>query len=382
MSKFTDHLRARFPSLWSLLHNAKYYIRKPILIQQIHNLRMSKGIPAVAYLTERFPARPPSRRKYTHGGAVKMTYLAETFPHAYPSANILYAVSSVVNPLALEIIKEAKKKGIKVNVNQNGVAYPAWHGEGWEESNKKLKLVLDQADFIIYQSHFCCLGAEHFLSPPNVPHEILHNPVDTNLFKPIPLSDKPLETTLILGGNQYERYRFELAVQAFGLAAKTLRNAKLLVTGQLWDSSRNTQVEARRYISNLGLREKVVLTGTYTQEDLPKIFAESHILLHTKSNDPCPTIVIEALAAGIPVVYLANGGTPELVGNGGIGVPAKASWEQIELPDPHLLSEAVLKITEAYSHYSQAARQRAVDLFSLEKFIEAHRRIFETLVSS
>jgi len=382
MSKFTEALRARFPSLWTLVHNAKYYVRKPFIIQQIHNLRLSTGSPAVAYLTEKFPARPPNRREYTHGGTVKMTYLAETFPHAYPSANILYSVSSAVNPLGPQIIYEAKKRGIKINVNQNGVAYPAWHGEGWEETNKKLKINLDQADFIIYQSNFCKFGAEHFLSPPNVPQEILYNPVDTRLFKPVPLSDKPRETTLILGGNQYERYRFELAVQAFGLAAKSMRDAKLLVTGQLWDSSRNTLEEASRYISNLGLRGKVVLTGTYAQEDLPKIFAGCHILLHTKSNDPCPTIVIEALAAGIPVVYLANGGTPELVGNGGIGVPANASWERIDLPDPHLMSEAVLKIMEGYPRYSQAARQRAVELFSLEKFIEAHRRIFETLVSS
>lgn len=382
MLKFTDGLRVRFPTLWTLLHNAKQLVRKPIVVQQIHNLKKSAGAPAVAYLTERFPGRPPSRRDYIHGGAVKMTYLAEAFQHAYPSANILYTVSSVVNPLTPKIIREAKKKKIKVIVNQNGVAYPAWHGEGWEGTNGRLKANLDQAEFIIYQSHFCRLAAEHFLSPPNVPQEILFNPVDTTLFKPIPLSSKPREATFILGGNQYERYRFEFAVQVFGLIIKSLQDAKLLVTGQLWQPGRRALEEAKHYISKMGLQDQVVFTGTYIQEAGPKILARGHILLHTKFNDPCPTIVVEALASGLPVVYLANGGTPELVGNGGIGVPAKASWEQIELPNPQLLSDAVLNIMEAYSQYSEAARQRAIELFSLEKYFEAHRRIFETLISS
>ncbi|HWH06801.1 MAG TPA: hypothetical protein VNT23_10265, partial [Gaiellaceae bacterium] len=32
-------------------------------------------------------------------------------------------------------------------------------------------------------------------------------------------------------------------------------------------------------------------------------------LLHTKVNDPCPNVVLEALASGLPVVHPASGGT-------------------------------------------------------------------------
>jgi glycosyltransferase involved in cell wall biosynthesis len=54
-----------------------------------------------------------------------------------------------------------------------------------------------------------------------------------------------------------------------------------------------------------------------------------------------------------------------------------ASWEKAELPDPALMSEAVESVMDNYRQFSDAARQRAVDLFSLDKFIQAHRRVFE-----
>ncbi len=68
----------------------------------------------------------------------------------------------------------------------------------------------------------------------------------------------------------------------------------------------------------------------------------AHVLLHTKVKDPCPTLVIEAMACGLPVVHPASGGTVELVGDeAGIGVPHPDTWEQDIPPAPEELAEAV-----------------------------------------
>lgn len=80
------------------------------------------------------------------------------------------------------MIRFAKKRGVKLVWNQNGVAYPAWHGSGWEKTNKPMASSLHKADFVIYQSQFCRLGSDRFLGKYQGQSIILYNPVDTSVF--------------------------------------------------------------------------------------------------------------------------------------------------------------------------------------------------------
>ena len=97
-------------------------------------------------------------------------------------------------------------------------------------------------------------------------------------------------------------------------------------------------------------------------------------------NDPCPTVVLEALASGVPVVYPRSGGVPELVGDdAGIGVPHPDGFERDEPPDPHALAEAVTSVVADLPAYRAAARARAVDRFSLGPWLDRHAELFERL---
>jgi glycosyltransferase involved in cell wall biosynthesis len=104
--------------------------------------------------------------------------------------------------------------------------------------------------------------------------------------------------------------------------------------------------------------------------------------LHTKVKDPCPTLVIEALACGLPVVYPASGGTVELVGDeAGAGVPHPESWERDEPPSAEELANACRRVLDDLPRYAQAARRRAVERFSLEPWLDRHAEIFELVTS-
>jgi glycosyltransferase involved in cell wall biosynthesis len=336
---------------------------------------------AVAYLSPRFPEPPAQRNEFAHGGAVKLTYLGETFPHHFPTANVLYAVSSVAHPLQLKILETAKKKGLKIVVNQNGVAFPAWDGENYEVSNRSLKQKISFADFIIYQSQFCKDSAERYISPPDVPNEIIYNPVDTRLFSPEACSAKPEALTLLLGGNQYEKYRLELALQTLKALHRDVPNARLIVTGNLWLPRDKAETWTKQALHDMNLTAHVTFTGTYAQTDAPKLYSQAHLLLHTKYADPSPGLVLEAMALGMPVVHLDNGGVPELVGDAGIGVPVEHDWDKINLPNPQAMADAVMQVYARREEFSQKARQRAVDLFSLEKFVSKHKEIFEKVLN-
>jgi glycosyltransferase involved in cell wall biosynthesis len=329
--------------------------------------------------------RVPGRSEIAHGGRVKFQALDEAFPNTSSGFNVLYVGSSYLPADARVLVRLARRRGAKIMVNQNGVAYPGWHGPGWERANRRHRDVLRHADYVVYQSAFCKLSADRFLGEPRGGCEVLHNPVDTQRFTPN--NERPARAlTLLLGGNQYQRYRFETGVRAFALVAERVPEARLLVTGALSWTQRTepgaAAVDARKLLDELGVRERVVFTGSYSQQDAPGLIRQADIFLHTKYNDPCPGAVIEALACGLPVVYSASGGVPELVGDdAGIGVPAPLDFEQDHPPDPFALAEAILAVVERLDQLAAIARRRAVERFDVRPWIARHREIFMDVLS-
>jgi glycosyltransferase involved in cell wall biosynthesis len=377
-----NSLKKLFPSFFQTIFRLRDGAKTVSAQVQLSSLQIHGIELAVAYLSPRFPKPPVRRGEFAHGGAVKLTYLAENFPHHFPSANLLYTVSSVSHPLRMTILEKARDKCLRIIVNQNGVSLPAWDGELYKQNNLRLRDVLSYANFIIYQSKFCKDSAERYIAPPDVPHEIIYNPVDTRLFSPEARPARPQNLTLLLGGNQYEQRRLELALQTLKALHRDVPNAKLIVTGNLWLPRDEAEAWTKQALREMNLTEHVTFTGTYAQTDAPALYSQAHLLLHTKYADPSPGLVLEAMALGMPVVHLDNGGVPELVGDAGIGVHVEHDWNKINLPNPQAMADAVLQVYARREEFSKRARQRAVDLFSLEKFVARHKEIFEKVLNS
>ena len=298
---------------------------------------------------------------------VKFQRLQTVFPSRPRDFNLLYLGSSSLPSDEQAVIRLAKRRGAPVVVNQNGVAYPGWAGERTDELNARLRGVLEQADHVVYQSEFCKAAADRFLGGRGGGWEVLHNAVDTSEFTPLE-SSPPGGPVLLLGGDQTASYRLETALRTLAL----LPEARLLVTGTVFESGRDLADE-------LDLQDRVLFTGRYAQRDAPSVYRRAHLLLHPKVNDPCPNVVLEALASGLPVVHSASGGTPELVGDAGVAVPSDTSWEQDVPPDPKALAEGVREVLGRLADYRAAARERALR-FDFAPWVERHRELFGSLV--
>jgi glycosyltransferase involved in cell wall biosynthesis len=336
----------------------------------IRSGRRALGRVAVFYGHDRVPGPDEP----AHGGTIKLQHLARVFLNEPEAFNVLYLASSSRPRDSGELIRLAKERGAAIVWNQDGVAYPGWHGPGWERTNEPLAEGVHAADYVFFQSDFCRVSSDLWLEARAGPAEVLANPVDTGLFTPGERPARPL--TLLLGGNQYQRYRIEIAFATLRL----LRDARLLVAGRLsWHPDPRV---VRRELQELlpGLEERVELLGTYAQADAPALYRRADVLLHTKYNDPCPTTVLEAMACGLPVVYSRSGGTPELVGEeAGIGVPAPLDWALDHPPQPEELAAAVQRVSERLPDSSAAARARAFR-FDVKPWLERHREVFERLV--
>jgi glycosyltransferase involved in cell wall biosynthesis len=301
-----------------------------------------------------------------------MQKLAERFPNSPTAFSVLYLGSTWLPRDLGPLLWLGRRRGIPVVVNQDGVGYPGWAGERTEEVNRPLRAALLAADHVLYQSEFSKRSADLFLGEPRGSWEVLPNAVDVSRFTPAETSP-PGGPVLLLGGDQTQAYRLELALRTLAALLPRQPDASLLVTGRLV-----SPVEP--LVSELGLEGRVEFVGAYAQRDAPSIFRRAHLLLHTKVKDPCPTLVLEAMASGLPVVHPASGGTVELVGDeAGIGVSHPDTWERDEPPEPDALAAAVVRVLADLPAYAAAARARAVERFALEPWLERHAHLFAEL---
>jgi len=135
----------------------------------------------------------------------------------------------------------------------------------------------------------------------------------------------------------------------------------------------------REQITVDGLTTLVTLTGPLPQGEVIKrlagsaLFALPCVTEVGGGMDNLPTVVMEAMAAGLPVISTALGGVPEMVRDGftGLLVP---EHQPIALADA--LARVLVDRRLARS-LGEAGRQRAAELFAMDKSGEALRALFQ-----
>lgn len=335
-----------------------------------HTVR--RGQPALGYRS----LLSEENADVVHGGRVKLLHLGEEFPEA-SDFNLLYLVSSAPPKFALELVTWARARGVKLVWNQNGVAYPGWYGTRSEEINGPMRALRAQADYVFHQSEFCRLCAVRFLGPETAPGEIAYNCVDTAQFCLAPAPDTGI-CRLLATGSHYEDYRVFSVLETVAELGRRRFPVALHLAGRLaWEGAEG---EVEEKIRVLGIAGQVRRTGAYRQEDAPAIYQAAHILLHPKYKDPCPTVPIEAMACGVPVIGSASGGMPELVSaDAGVLIDVPDSWDENHWPSPAAMADAVEAIMGRWLEYRAAARKRAEAHFDKEQWLAKHRRIFQEL---
>jgi glycosyltransferase involved in cell wall biosynthesis len=88
---------------------------------------------------------------------------------------------------------------------------------------------------------------------------------------------------------------------------------------------------------NLRLTDAVTLTGQ--QEDINRYYSMADVFLLPSHSEGCPNVLLEAMAAGVPVVVTEVGGIPELVTNGRDAILVKKK-------DPAGLASATAKVLQ------------------------------------
>jgi len=160
-------------------------------------------------------------------------------------------------------------------------------------------------------------------------------------------------------------------VRAAHLAAANNPNLCFLIAG----SGRASFVEQLRCEIAAGPAAESIRLVPPQDEVWPLLAAVDVVALTTLWPDPLPRVVMEAMAAGLPVVAYDGGGVPEMVAAGETGVVLPSG-------DVEGLSAAMLELAgdgELRRRLGDAGCRRAQRLFSVERHVD---RMERTLLSA
>lgn len=130
-----------------------------------------------------------------------------------------------------------------------------------------------------------------------------------------------------------------------------------------------------RQIEQLGLSERFQLPGsTY---DVPAALAKLDLFVLPSLWEGLPLTLLEAMAAGCPVIAARVDGVPEIIrdGENGMLVPPR---------DPAALADAILRMIgdrSAGERFADVARQTVTARFTLDRMVRETEKVYEAALS-
>jgi glycosyltransferase involved in cell wall biosynthesis len=119
------------------------------------------------------------------------------------------------------------------------------------------------------------------------------------------------ETVAVMVSRLGREKGHDVAIDAVAIARRSVPGLRLLIVG---DGELRAEVERRA--ASLG--GAAVVTGH--RDDVMQVLDAADLLLHPSRHDAFPTVLLEAMAASVPVLATATGGIVEIVTPGETGV--------------------------------------------------------------
>jgi len=141
---------------------------------------------------------------------------------------------------------------------------------------------------------------------------------------------------------------------------------RLLLVG---DGSLQAEVEA--LATSEGIRDRVWLAGS--REDVVPLMSAMDVFVLPSLAEGISNTILEAMACSLPVVATRVGGNAELVVDGETGL-------LVPRADPQAMAEALLRYLDddsLRSRHGKAARQRAVENFSIDGMVRNYQDVYD-----
>ncbi|MFA6098550.1 MAG: glycosyltransferase family 4 protein [Patescibacteria group bacterium] len=132
----------------------------------------------------------------------------------------------------------------------------------------------------------------------------------------------------------------------------------------------------KQYAKSLDLASNVEFLGKRQYSDMPAQYQRSNILVvPSLKAEGSPTVIIEAMASGRPVIGTNIGGIPEMIKDNITGLIIKPN-------DPQNLAQAILRLlknSNLAAEMGRAGRKIAEDRYSWEKIVKQYDQLIQSI---
>ena len=195
--------------------------------------------------------------------------------------------------------------------------------------------------------------------------DLVPNGIDLSLF---PVRDqRPQPRTVAMVARLFEEKRIDVLIAAAPLIVARFPDVKFHIVG---DGPCREQLIAQA--RDAGVLPQVQFMGH--RDDVPAILAAADLFVLPSQSEASPNVIIEAMAAGLPVIASRVGGIPELVTDGATG-------HLVPPADPNALAAAILDLLEHPDRaraFGQAARARIQQQYSFDKMVAQFESLYRS----
>lgn len=168
----------------------------------------------------------------------------------------------------------------------------------------------------------------------------------------------------------------EYFLEAASVVAARTPEARFLIVGEAEPRDAEYRRRLEAYADRLGLGRRVVFTGL--RMDVPEVLDEVTVSVLPSLSEGLSNVLLESMAARVPVVATRVGGTAEVVEEGvtGLLVPSR---------DAEGLARAISRVLEdreLAARLGQAGRARVVAHFSIDEMVRQTEQLYQDLLRS